>query len=453
MGRQKRAYPLGKYRLRAPKTADKDKAYPIELEYSWNRQIFRKATNIFARIADWNENGNMGRGELRASYGPEYKAKNGLLLHKVETTDNLFAQYNEQHPGEISAEVVRDILDCKPITRKDEGTDFVDYVLERLSGDRSRNQIGKSRYENGRSCMRIFQEFLLSTGKGTYKPDSIYLGELTPTILQAYIDWRRNVKRNADETINHALTPIIKTIEYAAKMGKVDEKVAALIGEMRVIVKRSANETDGEEVFDGKSLTKDQLAQIVDYYNNCNHERRRDYIEMFLFAFHACGLRIVDVLTLQWAHINFEKKELRKVMVKTRGRLTIPLSDPALAILKKWREKIGDKKYVFDLVKDENLDLDNQDALYSERTNATKCINQSLLVIGEELKCAFPLTMHVARHTFAVLALNDGMSMSVVSRLLGHSTTDVTEKIYARFLPQTLSNEVERLGYSFVPSL
>ena len=108
-------------------------------------------------------------------------------------------------------------------------------------------------------------------------------------------------------------------------------------------------------------------------------------------------------------------------------------------------------KYVFNLVKDEELNLDDKEALYKERTNATKCINQSLLVIGEDLGFPFPLTMHVARHTFAVLALNDNTSMSVISRLLGHSSTDITEKVYARFLPSTLSGEVERLHFEFVP--
>lgn len=62
MGRPKRLYPLGKYRLlRTPKVTDKEKAYPIELEYTWNRQIIRKTTNIFVKVVDWNQNGNQGR--------------------------------------------------------------------------------------------------------------------------------------------------------------------------------------------------------------------------------------------------------------------------------------------------------------------------------------------------------------------------------------------------------
>ncbi len=57
MGRPKRLYPLGKYRLRTPKEVDRDKAYPVELEYTWNRQIIRKTTNVFVKVADWNQNG------------------------------------------------------------------------------------------------------------------------------------------------------------------------------------------------------------------------------------------------------------------------------------------------------------------------------------------------------------------------------------------------------------
>ena len=88
MGRPKRLYPLGRYRLRVPKDAEADKAYPVVLEYTWNRQIIRKTTNVFAKIADWNQNGNQGRGELRVSYGSEYKRLNQLLLSRVERIDS-----------------------------------------------------------------------------------------------------------------------------------------------------------------------------------------------------------------------------------------------------------------------------------------------------------------------------------------------------------------------------
>ena len=46
-----------------------------------------------------------------------------------------------------------------------------------------------------------------------------------------------------------------------------------------------------------------------------------------------------------------------------------------------------------------------------------------------------------------------GLSMSVVSRLLGHSSTDITEKVYARFLPETLSAELDTLKYDLAANL
>lgn len=85
---------------------------------------------------------------------------------------------------------------------------------------------------------------------------------------------------------------------------------------------------------------------------------------------------------------------------------------------------------------EDDTDLDNRETLYKCRNNVTKCINQSLTVVGEKLKFNHPLTMHVARHTFAVLALNDGMQMSVVSRLLGHASTGVTEKSMRSIFPR-----------------
>ena len=442
MGRPKRLYPLGKYRLRTPKTIDKSKTYPIELEYTWNRQVLRKSANIFVKAADWNQNGNQGRGEIRSSYGNEYKRLNKVLMERVDTMDAQLAEYNVKHPNQITAEVIAGFLSHKPLTRKDQGKDFAEFVLERLESEYSRHKIGRSRYKNGICCMNVFTTFLRATNQGSYEKDKIYVGDITPELIDGYITWRRDIRQNGDETINHSLTPILKACSYAAELGMIEQSVNARIQDMMIVTKPSLSDEESE--FDGKALTKEQMDALLEYYKNCKEPRRKEFMEMFFFAFHACGLRIVDVMTLQWGHINFEKKELRKIMIKTSKRHVIPLTEPALKILRKWQEKRVGCRYVFDLVND-NLDLNDEEALYKARINATKCIGQSLAVVGEQLEFPFSLSMHVARHTFAVMALNKGLSMSVVSRLLGHGSTDITEKVYAHFLPETLSAEMDKL--------
>lgn len=64
----------------------------------------------------------------------------------------------------------------------------MEFTLERLSSDYSRNRIGRSLYENGKSCMNIFQTFLRATKQGTYRPDSIFVGDMTPELLDSYIN-------------------------------------------------------------------------------------------------------------------------------------------------------------------------------------------------------------------------------------------------------------------------
>ena len=433
---------MGKYRLRTPKTIDKSKAYSIELEYTWNRQVLRKSANIFVKAADWNQNGNQGRGEIRSSYGNEYKRLNKVLMERVDTMDAQLAEYNVKHPNQITAEVIAGFLSHKPLTRKDQGKDFAEFVLERLESEYSRHKIGRSRYKNGICCMNVFTTFLRATNQGTYEKDKIYVGDITPELIDGYITWRRDIRQNGDETINHSLTPILKACSYAAELGMIEQSVNARIQDMMIVTKPSLSDEESE--FDGKALTKEQMDALLEYYKNCKEPRRKEFMEMFFFAFHACGLRIVDVMTLQWGHINFEKKELRKIMIKTSKRHVIPLTEPALKILRKWQEKRVGCRYVFDLVND-NLDLNDEEALYKARINATKCIGQSLAVVGEQLEFPFSLSMHVARHSFAVMALNKGLSMSVVSRLLGHGSTDITEKVYAHFLPETLSAEMDKL--------
>ena len=442
MGRPKRLYPLGKYRLRTPKEIDKNKAYSVELEYTWNRQAIRKSTNVFVKVADWNQKGNQGRGEIRSSYGNEYKRLNKVLMERVDTMDAQLAEYNVKHPNQITAEVIAGFLSHKPLTRKDQGKDFAEFVLERLESEYSRHKIGRSRYKNGICCMNVFTTFLRATNQGTYEKGKIYVGDITPELIDGYITWRRDIRQNGDETINHSLTPILKACSYAAELGMIEQSVNARIQDMMIVTKPSLSDEESE--FDGKALTKEQMDALLEYYKNCKEPRRKEFMEMFFFAFHACGLRIVDVMTLQWGHINFEKKELRKIMIKTSKRHVIPLTEPALKILRKWQEKRVGCRYVFDLVND-NLDLNDEEALYKARINATKCIGQSLAVVGEQLEFPFSLSMHVARHTFAVMALNKGLSMSVVSRLLGHGSTDITEKVYAHFLPETLSAEMDKL--------
>lgn len=457
MGRAKKTAVIGKLRLRYDNKKDVSgtKAYPIYYEYNYNRHTIKKASPFKARIKDWNENANNGKGGLRSSYGEDYNRDTNRMLRFLSEMDNNIREYAEKHPGGLNEGIIRSLLNNAPLTRNDGGRDFVVFVQEDLKARYTANKIKLSRYENGLSGMRIFQEFLRATGKGTYKTDSIYLGEITGELIDDYIAYRKDIKKNENATINHSLTPIIIACKKAAMRHYITPEVSEEISQKRLV--QDAGSID-EERFNGKYLTRENLKQLIEFYNNDTEKRRKEYIEMFLFSFHACGLRLIDVMSLQWKHIDFNRRELKKALVKTikyqKQRNTIPLTPPAIQILNKWQEMGRRERFVFDLLNDD-FDITDDRALYLARNNADRKINQALNVVGRKMELPFTLSFHCARHSFAINALNDPdhpLDMYQVSRLLAHSSTDITERVYADYVVETLEEKVKELNFDFLPN-
>ena len=69
-------------------------------------------------------------------------------------------------------------------------------------------------------------------------------------------------------------------------------------------------------------------------------------------------------------------------------------------------------------------------------------INTYLKVIKNICGINKPIFSHVARHTYATRCLNRGIRLEVVAKLLGHSTTKITQH-YAKLLEKSILAEVE----------
>ena len=55
------------------------------------------------------------------------------------------------------------------------------------------------------------------------------------------------------------------------------------------------------------------------------------------------------------------------------------------------------------------------------------------------------ITTHLCRKTYAHYMLNNGVRIETVARLLGHSNTNITQKIYCRKTTETIANEVAQI--------
>jgi integrase len=55
------------------------------------------------------------------------------------------------------------------------------------------------------------------------------------------------------------------------------------------------------------------------------------------------------------------------------------------------------------------------------------------------------ISPHVFRHSAAVWMAEDGVPMEEIAQYLGHSNTEITRRVYARFSPDYLRNAAKAL--------
>ena len=318
-------------------------------------------------------------------------------------------------------------------------TDFITYSQAFYEKRYQAGEISYHTWNNGASIIRGFGRFCLECRQEEQLPFS----QLGTDIFQQFKQYCIR-KGNSRETINRKMVPIVVTLKNAEREGLIPGASLAAIEKIyySAQIRRYGEQADRLSPGEGDAihhLNDAQLKQLLEYRRSVGECASLD---LFFFSFYACGLRISDLLTLEWKHIDLVKGCLSKVSFKSKRVIAIPLSAQAMEILLRWEKKTGQRRFVFSPFPD-SFDLTDDAALAKAIDNGNRNIRSSLNRIGRRFGFPFPLGMHVARHTFAVKALNDkGVSVHMISCLLGHSSVMVTEKVYARFLMPTLANEL-----------
>lgn len=71
--------------------------------------------------------------------------------------------------------------------------------------------------------------------------------------------------------------------------------------------------------------------------------------------------------------------------------------------------------------------------------------NVYLKALADIAEVKKPISSHWARHTGATILLNAGVPMDIVARVLGHSNSEITRKVYAKLLDETVAREMLRI--------
>ena len=75
--------------------------------------------------------------------------------------------------------------------------------------------------------------------------------------------------------------------------------------------------------------------------------------------------------------------------------------------------------------------------------NTLTLINRNLKIIGKEIGLEIPLTMYVARHSWATTARSEGVPVSIISEGMGHANKKTTQ-IYLASLDNKVIDNANR---------
>lgn len=444
MGRKKADRPTGKFKLRTDQSKGDDK-FTLYLEYTLNRRFAKTTTEYRFKLTEWDDKNQKVKGIV-----PNYNRINAQLAKLKNGVDAAIIDYLDKAKGNtkkrLTIDHLRAIVQQKPLTKlgKVESNEFFVMAVKLQEDEYSQGRNSYSLYKNKLNQIGIFKKFVIQkTGE-----QFINCVDIDIDLINDYIKWRKD-KGNKPVTINKSLVPINQTLKIASIKGFANGEMVYLISQAYLPIKTKL--TDEEDKDNNvKHLTEEQLKSLVQLYPKL-HIRTKDYVDMFLFAVHT-GLRTSDVITLRWSHIDFVNKELDKRLYKGDNKILIPLIKPAIQILEKWKERKLNDVFVFDILPSD-FNLQDIPLLDKMRINKNRSILTSLNEVGNKLELPFNMGMHTARHTFAVLALDREVKLHILSQLLGHSSILVTEKVYAKFLKETIKDEVEtKLDFNFLPN-
>jgi integrase len=278
----------------------------------------------------------------------------------------------------------------------------IDDTLERLS-----SAYITDRREDGKAIKKM--EWTWKALAPTFAP--LRAADITRTLCRTYADQRRGLGR-AENTINTELRLLRAIVNWAAK--------AQLIpAAPHVWTPPAAAPRD-------RHLTRDEVARLL-------ATAELPHIKLFVILAIATAARMQALLGLTWQRVDLQRGliDLRDPTAPEAGkrRAIVPMNDSARAALQE-AQAGAQSEFVIEWG--------------GKRVGSVrKGMSNALTRAGVRTRGD---GAHLLRHSAAVWMAEDGIPMSEISQYLGHSSTAVTERIYARYSPTYLRRAASALN-------
>ena len=260
----------------------------------------------------------------------------------------------------------------------------------------------------------LFSDFMSWTEKEGIKT----IQEVTPRVLKNYFMYLAEERKNNPVSLNTKRKLMSVFFNFLISEGLLN-------GDNPVKQLKKAKE---EKTL--KTLTDEEVNSLIAWLKRQKRRNNsfytvRDYTIFVTLL--GTGMRLGELCNLKWEDIDFSSQRA-KIFGKARKVETIPLNSKLLSELALWKEYSSDSlgklpEYVFTNIKGERLGENGTKQVFKRLTNET----------------GIKVSPHMLRHTFARKFIESGGDVSVLSKLLRHSSIKTTE-IYLHYFSNTLKD-------------
>ena len=327
--------------------------------------------------------------------------------------------------GQIADMETVSIKKLKEAIKGKEVPNFFDYAYKRMEIIRS--TVSYSTYKAYYAAIVKFEKYM-----GTR---DIYFDEITVTLLNDYKNYLSNKLGNGLTTQRLSIIVLGTIFNQAIKEEAIPET-------MFPFKKLTLKFDNTKRLF----LNKEKIVDLT-HLELVEGKKANLWRDLFLFSIYAGGLRFSDVIEMQYKHYNKKEQQISKIIRKTGRTHQFKIGKVAIDILERYYKEGSDNEdYIFPVIEDKK-GYEKSDALrYFYTAKYNKLANWHLKKIGEKMNLPFKLSFHLSRHTFATNALNNGMRIEHVSKLMDHRDISTTQ-VYAKIISEELDKAVDNYIY------
>lgn len=395
-----------KVKFRASKS--KQKTGTIYYQVIHNRVVRQQKTDYYLFVHEWDDNNGVvviTKGE-RLVYLQSIQQRIGLDIKRLQEIVLKLESRQQRYTVDDVIDMFRHSLIEKSLFN------FMHAVIVQLQ------QMGRLRTsETYRATLRSFMHFRENR--------DIFLDEFTPDLMimyEAYLHNRGLIKNSTSFYMR-----ILRAVyNRAVEKGIVD------------------NQHPFKHVYTGidktvkRAISLRAIKQIkkLDLSSQPSLCFVRD---MFLFSFYTRGMSFIDMAYLR-------KKDL------TQGTLSYRRRKTGQQLFIKWercmqtivtRYNMPQSEYLLPIIKPQNGDERRQ------YQNAMYQVNRKLKIIGKMVNLQQPLTLYAARHSWASVAKNNNVPISVISKGMGHDS-EMTTQIYLASLDSAVVDRANSMIISLL---